>query len=216
MLLHQILLQLDLPNHTKLTKMMTSKKLSPWNLSPMTPPKWPCTTPTLCPSTRWSNKSRPPLPPWIRTPSLLMILRNDQTQTTRWILVLHRMWIQFKDKNQPWNTCLLFMLASYVKYVNFIAQTESHWITWIEKIVIVLICFPDLNYLINSKMSNGWVILDTTEDVKNVYESKYKKNVMVHVESKHANSHGNICPHCCLVRVNRKGLSNHIYRYHKS
>jgi len=39
---------------------------------------------------------------------------------------------------------------------------------------------------------------------------------MEHVESKHVNSPGIVCQHCDLVCVNRKGLRNHIYRYHKA
>ena len=52
--------------------------------------------------------------------------------------------------------------------------------------------------------------------LKNVSESKYKTNVMEHVVSKHVNSTGIICPLCDIVCVNRKGLRNHMYRYHKS
>lgn len=74
----------------------------------------------------------------------------------------------------------------------------------------------DLNFLINSKMSK--VLSDAGHNWRCdecLYESKYKTNVMEHVESKHVNSPGIICQHCDLVCVNRKGLRNHIYRYHK-
>jgi len=75
----------------------------------------------------------------------------------------------------------------------------------------------DLNSLINSKMSKvlgdaghiNWRCDDC------LYESKYKTNVMEHVESKHVHSTGIICQFCNLVCVNRKSLRNHIYRYHK-
>jgi len=75
----------------------------------------------------------------------------------------------------------------------------------------------DLNSLINSKMSK--VLDDAGHRIWRcddcLYESKYKTNVMEHVESKHVNSPGIICPYCELICVNRKGLRNHVYKYHK-
>jgi hypothetical protein len=47
------------------------------------------------------------------------------------------------------------------------------------------------------------------------YESKYKTNVREHVESKHTESTGAVCSFCNVVCVNRKGLRNHVYKYHR-
>lgn len=47
------------------------------------------------------------------------------------------------------------------------------------------------------------------------YQSKYKTNVLEHVESKHVESGGALCSICNAVCVNRKGLRNHVYKYHR-
>ena len=48
------------------------------------------------------------------------------------------------------------------------------------------------------------------------YESKKKTNTVEHVEAKHINSGGFLCPICQLVCVNRKALRNHTFRHHRA
>ena len=48
------------------------------------------------------------------------------------------------------------------------------------------------------------------------YNSKFKKNVTEHVESKHVNSPGLFCSICNQFCKDRKSLRNHKYNYHKN
>ena len=107
--------------------------------------------------------------------------------------------------------------------VSFFAQIESHWATtWLVstgtlKLNNSFSLCTELDFLIISKMAkvseaSGGTAWKCTECG---YESKYKTNVMEHVESKHVQSSGVVCSFCSAVCVNRKGLRNHVYKYHR-
>jgi len=75
----------------------------------------------------------------------------------------------------------------------------------------------ELDNLINSKMVKiSGISGSMWKCTECGYESKYKTNVCEHVESKHVESCGVVCSFCNAVCVNRKGLRNHVYKYHRS
>ena len=128
-------------------------------------------------------------------------------QIIRWRSLLFEMYV-WRLSYPPVSATLPNKRHKYLKFI-----LEENKIDW----TILIDISPDLNFLISSKMSKvlgeaghiNWRCDDC------LYESKYKTNVMEHVESKHVHSTGIICQFCNLVCVNRKSLRNHVYRYHK-
>ena len=60
--------------------------------------------------------------------------------------------------------------------------------------------------------TNGLSIWKCTECGQ---ESKRKDNLMVHIEAKHLNNPGFICPHCSKLCASRNSLRMHVVRQHR-